>query len=109
MNVIGQLITVISRYGDYFPVIMIIIPSVRVPQTYDTHFAAPRVFSIAFNVVKRFLNDYTLGKIQIFKSDPKKWKPAILSNISPQNLPKHYGGELTDPDGNPKYTTVVRD
>ncbi|KAJ8952819.1 hypothetical protein NQ318_008140 [Aromia moschata] len=69
---------------------------------------APRVFAIAFNVVKKFLNEYTLGKIQIFKSDPKKWKPAILSNITPENLPKHYGGTLVDPDGNPKYTTKVK-
>ncbi|KAJ8918626.1 hypothetical protein NQ315_013132 [Exocentrus adspersus] len=69
---------------------------------------APRVFAIAFNVVKKFLNEYTLGKIQIFKSDPKKWKAAILSNITPENLPKHYGGSLVDPDGNAKYTTKVK-
>ncbi|KAJ8984842.1 hypothetical protein NQ317_013043 [Molorchus minor] len=69
---------------------------------------APRVFSIAFNVVKKFLNEYTLSKIQIFKSDPKKWKAAILSNITPENLPVHYGGTLADPDGNPKYTTKVK-
>ncbi|VEN40858.1 unnamed protein product [Callosobruchus maculatus] len=69
---------------------------------------APRVFAIAFNVIKKFLNEYTLGKIQIFKSDPKKWKPALLSNITPENLPKHYGGSLTDPDGNPRYATVVK-
>ncbi|KAJ8964509.1 hypothetical protein NQ314_004797 [Rhamnusium bicolor] len=66
---------------------------------------APRVFSIAFNVVKKFLNEYTLGKIQLFKSDKKKWLPVVSSNISPENLPKHYGGSLVDPDGNPKYTT----
>ncbi|XP_018568661.1 SEC14-like protein 2 [Anoplophora glabripennis] len=69
---------------------------------------APRVFAIAFNVVKKFLNEYTLGKIQIFKSDPKKWKPAVLSNITPENLPKHYGGALVDPDGNPRYSTKVK-
>ncbi|EFA12792.2 SEC14-like protein 3 [Tribolium castaneum] len=68
---------------------------------------APRVFAIAFNVIKRFLNEYTLGKIQIFKNDPKKWKKAVLANIEPDNLPEHFGGTLADPDGNPRYTTKV--
>ncbi|CAG9864035.1 unnamed protein product [Phyllotreta striolata] len=69
---------------------------------------APRVFSIAFNVVKRFMNGYTLSKIHIFKNEPKKWKPVLLSTITPDNLPEHYGGNLRDPDGNPKYTTVIK-
>ncbi|KAG5899924.1 hypothetical protein JTB14_002475 [Gonioctena quinquepunctata] len=69
---------------------------------------APRVFAIAFSVVKKFLNDYTLGKIQIFKNNPHKWKPVLLQNITPENLPKHYGGSLCDPDGNPRYTTIVK-
>lgn len=48
-----------------------------------------------------------MGKIQIFKHDPKKWKKAILENISPDNLPEYFGGDLQDPDGNPRYTTKV--
>lgn len=68
---------------------------------------APRVFAIAFNVVKQFLNEYTLGKMHIFKKDPKKWKAAVLENITPGNLPKYFGGSLEDPDGNPKYITKV--
>ncbi|XP_018321179.1 SEC14-like protein 2 [Agrilus planipennis] len=69
---------------------------------------APRVFSVAFAVVKRFLNDYTLGKIQIFKSDPKKWQKAVLENISPDQLPKHYGGTMVDPDGDIKCPSKVK-
>lgn len=65
------------------------------------------MFAIAFSVVRKFLNEYTLGKIQIFKNDPKKWKKALLENIDENNLPKYYGGELVDPDGNPKYTSKV--
>jgi hypothetical protein len=68
---------------------------------------APRVFAIAFNVIKRFLNEYTLGKMLIFKNDSKKWKKAILETIDPSNLPQHYGGNLTDPDGNPRCITRV--
>ncbi|CAH1280313.1 unnamed protein product [Diabrotica balteata] len=69
---------------------------------------APRVFSVAFNVVKRFMNGYTLSKIQIFKNDPRKWQPVLLENIAPDNLPAHFGGNLKDPDGNPRYTTVIK-
>lgn len=69
--------------------------------------SAPTVFAMAFAVVRKFLNEYTLGKIQIFKNDPKKWKKALLENIDANNLPKYYGGDLVDPDGNPKYTTKV--
>lgn len=69
---------------------------------------APRVFAIAFGVVKKFLNEYTLGKIQIFPNDPKKWKKVLISHIDGDSLPKHYGGNLEDPDGNAKYTTIVK-
>jgi hypothetical protein len=44
----------------------------------------------------------------IFKNDSKKWKKAILETIDPSNLPQHYGGNLTDPDGNPRCITRVK-
>ncbi|RZC38237.1 SEC14-like protein 3, partial [Asbolus verrucosus] len=69
---------------------------------------APRVFAIAFNVIKKFMNEYTIGKIQIFKNDPKKWKKVLLDNIGPDSLPQYFGGNLIDPDGNPRYTTEVK-
>ncbi|XP_060529229.1 SEC14-like protein 4 [Cylas formicarius] len=69
---------------------------------------APSVFAIAFNVVKKFLNESTLAKIEIFKKEPKRWKAAILQTISADNLPKYLGGDLTDPDGNTKYTTKIK-
>lgn len=65
------------------------------------------MFAVAFAVVKKFLNELTLGKIVIYKSDTKKWKKALLENIEPDNLPMYYGGTLVDPDGNPRYTTKV--
>lgn len=69
---------------------------------------APKVFAIAFSVVKNFLNDYTLRKIQIIKNDPNKWKPLLLNLIETDQLPARYGGTLTDPDGNPRYLTKVQ-
>ncbi|XP_047358427.1 SEC14-like protein 2 isoform X3 [Vespa velutina] len=68
---------------------------------------APKMFSFAFSVAKRFLNEYTLSKIQIFKADPTKWKPAILELVPTDQMPAHFGGTLKDPDGNPKLVTKI--
>ncbi|XP_044732366.1 SEC14-like protein 2 [Chrysoperla carnea] len=69
---------------------------------------APKVFAIAFSIVKNFLNDYTLSKIQIYKADPKKWKPALLEHISADQLPEIYGGTMVDPDGNPRCVSKIK-
>jgi len=69
---------------------------------------APRLFAIAFNIIKKFLAEYTISKIKIFKSDPTKWKKAILSQVPPDQLPAHYGGTMTDPDGDPKCPSKIK-
>lgn len=71
------------------------------------HVLAPRVFAIAFNVIKRFLHENTLSKVQIYKAEPKKWKKILLSNIDEDNLPQYYGGSMVDPDGDPKCPSKV--
>lgn len=38
---------------------------------------------------------------------PDSWKEGLLKLISPEELPAHFGGTLTDPDGNPKCLTKV--
>lgn len=68
---------------------------------------APRVFAFAFSIVKKFMDDYTLSKIQIYKAEPVKWKTALLKLIPKDQLPACFGGTLTDPDGNPRYTSKV--
>ncbi|XP_012277887.1 SEC14-like protein 2 [Orussus abietinus] len=68
---------------------------------------APKVFALAFSVAKKFMNEYTISKIQIFKSDPAKWKSAILRLVPQDQLPAHFGGTLTDPDGNPRLATKI--
>lgn len=71
-------------------------------------FVAPKVFAFAFSVAKKFMNEYTLSKIQIYKSDPARWQTAIFSNIDRDEVPAFLGGTLTDPDGNPKLGTKVK-
>lgn len=68
---------------------------------------APKVFAFAFSLIKKFMDDYTLSKIQIYKVDPPKWKEAILKLVPKDQIPAYYGGTLTDPDGNPKYISKV--
>lgn len=43
----------------------------------------------------------------IYKSDRKKWLPAILERVDESQLPAYFGGTLTDEDGNPKCVTKV--
>lgn len=62
----------------------------------------PKVFAIVFNIVKRFLDEYTLGKILIFKHDSKKWLPKMLEHVDASQIPKYFGGTQTDEDGDPK-------
>nr|CAD7193620.1 unnamed protein product [Timema douglasi] len=69
---------------------------------------APKIFAIAFSVVKNFLNEYTLNKIKIFKNDPRKYQPLLLQIIDDNQLPKHYGGTMTDPDGDPTCPSKVQ-
>ena len=37
----------------------------------------------------------------------EEWKAALLQDIDPDQLPAHYGGTQTDPDGNPMCLTRV--
>ncbi|XP_075220520.1 SEC14-like protein 2 isoform X3 [Lycorma delicatula] len=68
---------------------------------------APKVFALAFSVVKTFLNEYTISKIQIFKADPSKWQPVLLNQIPADQLPAHFGGTMVDPDGDPRCPSKI--
>lgn len=66
------------------------------------------MFAFAFNIVKKFLDEYTLSKIQIFKADAKKWQPALLERVDVSQLPKHYGGAKVDENGDPKCAAFIK-
>ncbi|XP_034942104.1 SEC14-like protein 4 [Chelonus insularis] len=68
---------------------------------------APKVFAFAFSIAKKFMNEYTISKIQIYKTDSSKWKKAIFKLVPKESLPAHFGGTLTDPDGNPRLITKI--
>ena len=94
-------------------------------------FSAPKVFSLAFSMIKPLLQERTRNKIRIFSHEsvtkivslfpsihltvhqsivcfsPKQWKAAMLEAIDPEELPVCYGGNLKDPDGNPNCATLA--
>ncbi|XP_039746716.1 SEC14-like protein 2 [Pararge aegeria] len=69
---------------------------------------APKVFSLAFNVIKKFMDEYTLSKIRIYGSDAKKWQAQVLTVIDKDQLPQHYGGSMVDENGDPKCSSIVK-
>lgn len=66
------------------------------------------MFAFAFNIVKKFFDEYTLSKIHIYKADRNKWLPELLKVMDKSQLPKYLGGDLTDDDGNPRCEKLVR-
>lgn len=53
-----------------------------------------------FNVIKKFLNETTINKIMLFKAQSPKWLAKLLEHCDADQLPAHFGGTQTDPDGN---------
>lgn len=86
--------TITAFYEDNFPEVMKNILVVK----------APKLFPIAYSLVKPFLNEVTRNKIKIFGGD---WKSELLEYIDEDNLPEYYGGKCQDPDGNPKCQTKI--
>ncbi|XP_063579002.1 SEC14-like protein 4 isoform X5 [Pongo abelii] len=65
---------------------------------------APKLFPVAFNLVKPFMSEETRRKIVILGDN---WKQELTKFISPDQLPVEFGGTMTDPDGNPKCLTKI--
>lgn len=58
--------------------------------------------------MKKFLDEYTLSKINIYKNNKNKWLPAILERVDAKNLPQYFGGELVDSKGDPKCSEKIK-
>ncbi|KAI8434560.1 hypothetical protein MSG28_003106 [Choristoneura fumiferana] len=69
---------------------------------------APKVFSLAFSVIKKFMHEYTISKIKIYGSDAKKWQAQVLQLIDKDQLPVHYGGTVLDDNGDPRCGLIVK-
>ncbi|XP_069475412.1 SEC14-like protein 2 [Ambystoma mexicanum] len=65
---------------------------------------APKLFPVAYNLIKPFLSEDTRKKIIVLGDN---WKEALVKYIAPENLPVYYGGSLTDPDGDAKCKSKI--
>ncbi|KAG8146139.1 hypothetical protein E2320_012529 [Naja naja] len=65
---------------------------------------APKLFPIAYNMVKHILSEDTRRKLIILGAN---WKEDLQKYIDPAEIPMIYGGTLTDPDGNPKCESKI--
>lgn len=63
------------------------------------------MFTFAFNILKNILTGNTMSKFIIYKADPNKWKPVLARSIDSDQYPAFLGGDLRDPDGDPRYIT----
>uniref|UniRef100_A0A8C1BQ87 SEC14-like lipid binding 8 n=1 Tax=Cyprinus carpio carpio TaxID=630221 RepID=A0A8C1BQ87_CYPCA len=65
---------------------------------------APKLFPVAYNLVKHFLSEDTRRKVIVLGSN---WQEVLQKYIDPEELPAYYGGKLTDPDGDPRCRTRI--
>uniref|UniRef100_A0A8C6LPX4 SEC14-like lipid binding 7 n=1 Tax=Nothobranchius furzeri TaxID=105023 RepID=A0A8C6LPX4_NOTFU len=65
---------------------------------------APKMFPMAYSLIKHFLCEETRRKIIILGSN---WQEVLRKHIDPDQLPVTYGGTMTDPDGDPHCRTLI--
>uniref|UniRef100_A0A3B4T4F5 SEC14-like lipid binding 7 n=1 Tax=Seriola dumerili TaxID=41447 RepID=A0A3B4T4F5_SERDU len=88
----------IEAYGE---VSLLLTPELHVPEW----ICAPRMFPMAYNLIKHFLCEETRRKIIVLGSN---WQQVLRTHIDPEQLPVVYGGTLTDPDGDPRCRTMIK-
>ncbi|XP_032781292.1 SEC14-like protein 2 [Daphnia magna] len=62
---------------------------------------APSYFPMVLTLIKPFLHESDVPKIKIIGNNKNEWLAALLEEIEADQLPVHYGGTMTDPDGDP--------
>lgn len=92
---LDMIINLVTMYEDHYPEML--------KKAYVIN--APKIYPIIYNMVKPFLSEETAKKIHVFGKD--KWKEALLQDIAPEELPVHWGGTMTGPDGDPRCTHIV--
>lgn len=76
------------------------------PETLKTCFVinAPRLFPVLYNLIRPILSEDTVKKIRIYGAN---YKSELLKCIDADQLPVHWGGTQTDPDGDPKCRSKI--
>ncbi|KAH8373537.1 hypothetical protein KR200_010340, partial [Drosophila serrata] len=68
---------------------------------------APKLFSVAFNIVKKFLDENTTSKIVIYKSGVDRWQQQLFSHVDRKAFPKAWGGDMVDRNGDPQCKALM--
>lgn len=66
---------------------------------------APTILPILWNLGKPLISEDMSRKIFFYGDD---YKERLLEHISADNLPAYFGGDLRDPDGNPRCVTMLK-
>ncbi|PAA60208.1 hypothetical protein BOX15_Mlig014551g2 [Macrostomum lignano] len=76
------------------------------PETIGTAYIvnAPAIFPIVFNLLKPLLHVETQKKIKVLG---RNYKQILLNAIDADELPKIFGGNRTDPDGDPHCRSMI--
>lgn len=76
------------------------------PETLKTCFVinAPKIFPIAYNLIRPILSEDTVKKVQIYGSS---YKHVLLKHIDADQLPVHWGGTMVDLDRDPFCSSRV--
>ncbi|KAM6155193.1 SEC14-like protein 4 [Rhynchocyon petersi] len=92
----------VEAYQQFFAIL-----EANYPETLKNLIAVrtPKLFPVAFNLVKPFMGEEIRKKIVILGAN---WKQDLQKFISPDQLPVEFGGTMTDPDGNPKCLTKLQ-
>ncbi|XP_061553868.1 SEC14-like protein 2 isoform X3 [Phycodurus eques] len=66
---------------------------------------APKVFPVAYNLIKNFLCEETRRKLVVLGTG--NWQEVLRTHVDAEQLPAAYGGTRTDPDGDPRCRTMI--
>uniref|UniRef100_A0A0B6Z7E2 CRAL-TRIO domain-containing protein n=1 Tax=Arion vulgaris TaxID=1028688 RepID=A0A0B6Z7E2_9EUPU len=87
-------IEIVSLFEDHYPETL--------KRTFI--FNAPRIFPIAYSLIRPFLSEATHKKVMICGAN---YKEVLLQYIEADQLPKQWGGSCVDPDGNPRCPSKI--
>ncbi|XP_065562755.1 SEC14-like protein 2 [Artemia franciscana] len=65
------------------------------------------ILQIILKIVRPFLSDYTISKIQFHGSNRKEWETALKTLIPEEILPKKWGGTRIDSKGDEACTEIL--